>query len=267
MTISNIEGRLVNTKANKEMLNNLIHRDFLDLSIYYEMVVERNNDYMKVIKVSYDIAKQHGWDEDDLYKAAVSNIKSASIINMSAHSVGLRMVALTNEFMSNGAFYIMSTKILDNLAYVWGVNKIIIIPSSIHEVILVPLSESSIGMIPEWVNGIIRSINDTEVKEEEVLSDHAYLYSAETKQYSSILNSEGGANEMDDTYKEVYFGQYCSHCKHSGKEEDESPCDECLSETANLYSHKPVNWEAKDGEDNYLAPEHPDKDSDAGDKK
>ena len=28
--------------------------------------------------------------------------------------------------------------------------------------------------------------------------------------------------------------------------EEEDPCDECLSETVNLFSHKPVRWEEAD---------------------
>lgn len=50
------------------------------------------------------------------------------------------------------------------------------------------------------------------------------------------------ANEM----KEVYFDQYCQTCKHKDLKESEEPCNECLTETVNLYSHKPVKWEEKE---------------------
>lgn len=48
---------------------------------------------------------------------------------------------------------------------------------------------------------------------------------------------------VDDTYKEVYFGEYCATCKHKDLEEVDEPCDECLNEPVNLYSHKPVCYE------------------------
>lgn len=48
---------------------------------------------------------------------------------------------------------------------------------------------------------------------------------------------------MEDVYKEVYFGEYCKTCKHCNRKEDEKPCDECLAEPVNVYSHKPVRWE------------------------
>lgn len=54
----------------------------------------------------------------------------------------------------------------------------------------------------------------------------------------------------NDGYKEVYFDKYCETCKFKEQREDEDPCDECLVETVNLYSHKPVYWrEEKKQED------------------
>lgn len=45
------------------------------------------------------------------------------------------------------------------------------------------------------------------------------------------------------SYKEVYFHEYCKSCKHKEVKENEEPCDECLSEPTNLNSHKPLNYE------------------------
>ena len=50
---------------------------------------------------------------------------------------------------------------------------------------------------------------------------------------------------MEDFYKEVYFNQYCSECKHKDVNSEEDPCNECLTSPVNLYSHKPVNFEQK----------------------
>lgn len=46
--------------------------------------------------------------------------------------------------------------------------------------------------------------------------------------------------------KEVYFDQYCQTCEHKDLAESEEPCNKCLTETVNLYSHKPVKWEEKE---------------------
>lgn len=50
---------------------------------------------------------------------------------------------------------------------------------------------------------------------------------------------------MEEGYKEVYFGQYCTTCKHEKKAETDDPCDDCLENPVNVYSHKPVRWEEK----------------------
>ena len=51
---------------------------------------------------------------------------------------------------------------------------------------------------------------------------------------------------MDNDYREVDFSEYCHKCKHVKKNEDESPCDECLDNPINLYSEKPVKWEGEE---------------------
>lgn len=51
---------------------------------------------------------------------------------------------------------------------------------------------------------------------------------------------------MDDSYKEVYFDTYCQNCIHFDKAGDEEPCNECLGEPANLYSHKPTKYVEKE---------------------
>lgn len=52
---------------------------------------------------------------------------------------------------------------------------------------------------------------------------------------------------MEIVYKEVYYEQYCSSCKHKDLAENEKPCRYCLAEPINLYSHKPTQWEEADG--------------------
>lgn len=51
---------------------------------------------------------------------------------------------------------------------------------------------------------------------------------------------------MEDTYKEVYFGEYCKSCKWRDKPEEEEPCHDCLNEPVNLHSHRPVKYEKAD---------------------
>ena len=50
---------------------------------------------------------------------------------------------------------------------------------------------------------------------------------------------------MNET-KEVYFDQYCETCKYFEIPETEDPCNECLANPSNMYSHKPINWKEKE---------------------
>lgn len=50
---------------------------------------------------------------------------------------------------------------------------------------------------------------------------------------------------MEEIYKEVRFDKYCRTCEHEKQEAHSDPCNDCLSEPVNTYSHKPINWKEK----------------------
>lgn len=51
---------------------------------------------------------------------------------------------------------------------------------------------------------------------------------------------------MDIQLKEVYFDNFCSQCEFKNNAENQTPCDECLEEPVNEFSHKPVKFKRKD---------------------
>ena len=60
-------------------------------------------------------------------------------------------------------------------------NSFYILPSSVHEVILVPSCKE---FCIEYFKGMVREINATQVDATEVLSDNIYYYDVETKELS-----------------------------------------------------------------------------------
>lgn len=52
---------------------------------------------------------------------------------------------------------------------------------------------------------------------------------------------------IDHEYKEVLYCDYCEKCKHKDVKDTDNPCNECLDEPINLYSHKPVKFEENTG--------------------
>ena len=52
---------------------------------------------------------------------------------------------------------------------------------------------------------------------------------------------------MENEYKIVDF-TYCDSCKYRDTKEVKDPCNECLDNTINLHSHKPVNYKEREKE-------------------
>lgn len=46
----------------------------------------------------------------------------------------------------------------------------------------------------------------------------------------------------DNEYQEVYYWEYCPKCKYYDKNSLKKPCEHCMDNPINLYSHKPVNF-------------------------
>ena len=50
---------------------------------------------------------------------------------------------------------------------------------------------------------------------------------------------------MSNGEKIVEYDKYCEKCEYSKLQENEEPCDSCLLEPVNAFSHKPVKFKEK----------------------
>lgn len=92
---------------------------------------------------------------------------------------GINMYVLTNSLKLYGASCIAYRDCLKTFAEEHDTEEVYIIPSSVHEVILIP----HIGfMNPTEINDMIEQINTTEVEATDVLSNHIYKYRRETNE-------------------------------------------------------------------------------------
>lgn len=87
----------------------------------------------------------------------------------------IKMYVLSNKLKNYGAACIAYPYILDMLAGVLKEN-FYVLPSSVHEVIIVPESSQ---IRQSELERMVREINETQVPEEEILSNHAYFYYAQ----------------------------------------------------------------------------------------
>ena len=86
------------------------------------------------------------------------------------------MFVITNDLKLNGAASIYYSDVLKKIAEKLR-DDLYILPSSIHEVIAIPLKYGDL----ESLSTMVKEVNSTQVAEEEQLSDNVYLYTASTK--------------------------------------------------------------------------------------
>ena len=83
------------------------------------------------------------------------------------------MYILSNTSKLNGAGCMLYDNVLTNIAAKLN-SDLYIIPSSIHEVLLIPVDYADSS---EYLTTLVQEVNDTQLSRDEILSDHVYYYS------------------------------------------------------------------------------------------
>ena len=189
--------RLVNTERNAKMLEDVPHLDVpeLGLSMTCYIVLQEGT-----AVVSLEKSHVRLWDvtEEEVMEQALMNtpgqkrawIRSMPEVLGSSSGAGagqpapevfgqLPLYVLTNEQQIYGAACMLYEGLLERTAEQLGAD-FYIYPSSVHEVILHPVSGKMQGSVEDMRN-MVRGINASEVPEEEVLSDEVYYYDREEK--------------------------------------------------------------------------------------
>ena len=89
---------------------------------------------------------------------------------------------LTNSYRTNGATALLYEKLLSQIADSFE-KDLLILPSSIHEVLILPIDSISKSTLDHY-GTFIREINETQLADDEVLSDHAYYFQRATQMIS-----------------------------------------------------------------------------------
>lgn len=200
---SRIVYKLVNTERNRALLEKIPHRDYLDCSIIYYCFLDKINGSCATTLIYYSHMERWNVQEEDLFQIASLNtpvIHPADLKSMDAVLTELiqagdfdeedaaqlteelslegdrfPMYVLTNKERIFGASCILYDNILKEFAQRNG--SFYILPSSIHEVILVPEQEE---LQADKLTDMVLEVNETQVAHDEVLSDSVYCYHADT---------------------------------------------------------------------------------------
>lgn len=177
--------RLINRKANEELLKTISYVPYLDLAVVFYILIEVNihGTVSLLVKESLRLA----WEVpvNRLYQRALRN--TPLLLPYEFESVqalleetcsGCRLseeeflYVLGNRFRSFGAAAILYPDRLKNIGELLG-GDFYVLPSSIHEVLIVP---DEYVRSRKVLDDMVKEANETSVEEEEILSGHAYHY-------------------------------------------------------------------------------------------
>lgn len=191
--------KLVNFERNRELLRNVPYVKYLDLAIVFNYCLKTPCGEFATILIHNQHLDYWGVSQDELYNIAMANTPELlpykfedmmQIMMLMAVEGDVPfanyhrrqpMYILSNQYKINGAGCILYPEVLKTFADMMG-SDLCIIPSSIHETLLVPLMPTGMCYEMDWdeVGEAVKEINDTQLAPEEILSDHPYKYIRET---------------------------------------------------------------------------------------
>lgn len=198
---SNVILNVVNTEKNKERLKSIPHIKYQDLSIIFRSKIDENcttvinNQLLDMMNVSkeqlYEIAKTNCKDSyeiknmSQIIKEMLMEDMPEEMATAIACSYDVPMWVVTNQGKAFGAAAIADNDILDEVAKTVATEKVIILPSSIHEIICLPYEDE---LDVKDLTHMVNEVNMSEVSPEEILSDNVYIYDSKAKKMEMVKN-------------------------------------------------------------------------------
>lgn len=193
--------RLISRERNSQLLEKIPHVPFLNLAITFQLVCNISERGVETLRISNELKEKWNVSTKTLVSLAEENtprlfpprldsltgllIKYFELAGQDSPEDGAEperadsMLVLSNEYNINGASVLLYPDLIHNLAQKYRKN-LYILPSSIHELILIPDNEgNSLSVLSE----IVRDINCRHVQREEILSDTAYYYDRSEKRF------------------------------------------------------------------------------------
>lgn len=187
--------QLIHAERNQELLKQIPHIPFLDLAIVFYCLIFSEPAKSATILIQNSHLKLWGIDVPKLRELAGKNTPEwmeASCEPLSRLLSGfplegqplcpspLPIYVLTNRQRFHGAACLLYQDFIFQLSKKFR-SDFYIIPSSIHEVLLIPATSE---MEPAMFNQMIREVNETQLEPDEILSDHVYYYDRSKRELS-----------------------------------------------------------------------------------
>ena len=182
--------KLINYEANKARLEEIPHRKYMDLAIVpYVIVSGLRLEGEATFTVKYNHLEMWDVTGEQVLEDAIGNTLEREQVNIKSMYEMLtildpRMAEIAGDELKACPMYVMLTERASGAISMMFEDKIkefcekmdsdvYIIPSSVEEVILIPVESD---MNEEALGNMIKDVNRAELREEDVLSDHAYYF-------------------------------------------------------------------------------------------
>lgn len=185
-----IIAKVICMENNEKLLEGKPYRQMADLAVTYHVLLSKENGMMTV-PISDKLMQRWGIVEDVLFTAAkngMSNLTPVTIKSMTETLMEMcgeeqfelmgvpteadeMMYIMSNTEKVNGAAAIIDPNNMD-LARSYMQDDFYILPSSVHEVLLVKQNQMSV----EELEDMVKTVNASAVALQDRLSDHVYKY-------------------------------------------------------------------------------------------
>lgn len=180
--------KIIHAPQNETLLETLPYISFLDFAIVFYILFDVDENGTATIPVTDDLIQLWNTNLNEIHQLAKQNtprllpavfkpmrVVIEELLGNPCDNVVQAddiMFVLTNSLRSLGAACILYDEILTQIGNFLKENYYIL-PSSIHEVIIIPESQAPDN---DTLNEMVLEVNETQVEPEDVLSNHVYFY-------------------------------------------------------------------------------------------
>ena len=196
---SHLTMKLISRERNEELLSDLPYLPVLDLAMVFMVLIDDDELGCGNVLVHKEHAKLWNRSPEQLYcqamtncfrlqppccrkleelmldmvnEAAAEGIPDMGMPSFSPGETSFPIRVLTNQAKVYGAACILYPGLLASLAQKVE-SDLILLPSSVHEFLLIDAVDDA---CLDGFSYMVREVNETEVADDEILSDHAYYY-------------------------------------------------------------------------------------------
>ena len=213
LSFDNVKDRIIAKLVNKDknifMMNEVPYAQFGDMMVIFAIMVQGDekgiasarvtNQMMnswkvnlsQIIEVAYkNTRKLFPMEIDNMHDLLMKMLDERSDLTeeQKEEILGARpeveMSVVSNKYKCNGSYFITDRKALLKVAKKIKANSFYILPSSIHEFIVIP--KDTQNMSEDEMLNMVKEVNETQVPYDAILADNVYVFDSTTEELSTI---------------------------------------------------------------------------------